>query len=166
MFELTSYQYKTDCYNFKAFYVNLTVIAKQNPVVDIQKIKRESQHTIPEEPSNQNREQDKKEQRNYSQRAMNKMAASPNLSGFHYTWANFSRLDTEGLNGRKNKSRVSAGLLHRSGHTQAESEGVEKGVPLNRNQKRTGVDRRPSDKTAFKTKTKKEYHYVIIKGSI
>lgn len=83
---------------------------------------------------------------------MNNMAVSPCPSIFNYKWANFSNQDTEGLNGLKNKIHVYAALLHLQGHTQTESEGAETDVPLNRNQKRTGVDKLLSDKIAFKTK--------------
>ena len=55
------------------------------------------------------------------------------------------------------------------GHIQTESEGREKDIPCNGNQKKAGVAILISDKIDFKTKTitkHKEGHYIMIKGSI
>ena len=55
------------------------------------------------------------------------------------------------------------------GHIQTESEGLEKDIPCNRDQKKAGVAILISDKIVFKTKAvkrDKEGHYIMIKGSI
>ena len=55
------------------------------------------------------------------------------------------------------------------GHIQTESEGLEKILHANREQKETGVAILISDKIDFKTKAvkrHKEGHYLMIKGSI
>ena len=59
--------------------------------------------------------------------------------------------------------------LQTKGHTQTESEGMEKIFHANGNQKEVGVAILISHKIDFKTKTvirDKEGHYIIIKGSI
>ena len=55
------------------------------------------------------------------------------------------------------------------GHIQTESEGLEKDISPNRDQKKAGVAILISDKIYFKTKAvkrDKEGHYILIKGSI
>jgi len=55
------------------------------------------------------------------------------------------------------------------GHIQTESEGLEKDILTNRDQKKAGVAILISDKVDFKTKAvkrDKEGHYIMIKGSI
>ena len=59
--------------------------------------------------------------------------------------------------------------LQTQGHIQTESEGMEKDIACNGNQKKAGVAILISDKTEFKIKTitrDKEGHYIMIKGSI
>ena len=55
------------------------------------------------------------------------------------------------------------------GHIQAESEGLEKDIPWNRDQRKAGVAILTSDKIDFKTKAvkiDKERHYIMIKRLI
>ena len=59
--------------------------------------------------------------------------------------------------------------LQSKGHTQIESEGMEKVSHANRNDKKAGVTILLSDKIDFKTKAIKkgrEEHYIMIKASI
>ena len=56
-----------------------------------------------------------------------------------------------------------------NGHIQTESEGLEKGIPCNRDQNKAGVAILISDERDLKTKAvkrDKEGHYIMIKGSI
>ena len=80
--------------------------------------------------------------------------------------------DKDWLNGYKNKTRIFAVYKRPTsyvGTLQTESEGMEKDIHANGNQKKAGVAILISDKIDFKIKTvirNKEGHYIMIKGSL
>jgi len=80
--------------------------------------------------------------------------------------------DKDWLNGYKNKTPIYVVYRRPSSkqdNIQTESEGQEKDIPHNRDQKKAGVTIFISDKIDFKTKAvkiDKEGHYIMIKGSI
>ena len=80
--------------------------------------------------------------------------------------------DIDWLNGYKIKTSIYAVYkipIHRQGHIQTESEGMEKIFHANGKQKKAGVAILISDKIDIKTNSitrDKEGHYVIIKGTI
>ena len=80
--------------------------------------------------------------------------------------------DKDWLNGYKNKTPIYAVYktsTSKQGTHTTESEGLEKDIHANRDQKKTGVAILTSDKIDFgikSVKRDKEGHYIIVKGSI